>query len=113
MSASSVVELQPGGKRGGTVGVAVEDLPVGPFDLQRAVEPLDLAVLPRAVRLDELVLSAELGNRLLDGGGVAVGQGVVGDQPLNPGDPVGGEVSGGAEQERRAVAPISSVRISE
>ena len=63
MSASSVVELQPGGKRGGTVGVAEEDLPVGPFDLQGAVEPLDLAVLPGAVRLDEPVLSAELGNR--------------------------------------------------
>jgi hypothetical protein len=47
VSASSVVELQPGGKRGGTVGVAEEDLPVGPFNLQRAVEPLDLAVLPR------------------------------------------------------------------
>jgi hypothetical protein len=63
VSASSVVEVQPGGKRGGTVGVVEEDLPVGPFDLQRAVEPLDLAVVPRAVRLDELVLGAELGNR--------------------------------------------------
>jgi hypothetical protein len=42
------------------VRVGDEDLPVGPFGLQRAVEPLDLAVLPRAVRLDELVFSAEL-----------------------------------------------------
>jgi len=100
VSASSVVELQPGGKRGGAVGVAEEDLPVGPFDLQCAVEPLNFAVLPRAVRLDEFVLSAELGNRLLDGGGVAVGPRVVGDQPLNPGDAVGGEVGGSAEQER-------------
>ena len=114
MSASSVVELQPRGKCGGTVGVAEEDLPVGPFGLQRAVEPLDLAVLPRAVRPDEPVLSAELGDRLLDGGGVAVGPSVVGDQPLNPRDPVGGEVGGSAEQEPTAqVVPISSVRISE
>ena len=89
------------GKRRGTVGVAEEDLPVGPFDLQGAVEPLDLAVLPRAVWLDELVLSAEPGNCLFDGGGVAVGQGVVGDQPLNSGDLVGGEVGGSAEQEPR------------
>jgi hypothetical protein len=101
VSASSVVELQPGGKRGGTVGVAEEDLPVGPFDLQCAVEPLDFSVLPRAVRLDEPVLNAELGNRLLDGGGVPVGPGVVGDQPLKPGNPVGGEVGGNAEQEPR------------
>ena len=94
--------------------VAEEDPPVGPFDLQCAVEPLDLAVLPRAVRLDEPVLNAELGNRLLDGGGVPVGPGVVGDQSLNPGNPVGGEVGGSAEQEPTAqVVPISSVRISE
>jgi hypothetical protein len=101
VSASSVVELQPAGKRGGTVGVAEVDLPVSPFGLQCAVEPFDLAVLPGAVRLDELVLNAELGNCSLDGGGVAVGQGVVGDQPLNPGDLVGGEVGGSAEQEPR------------
>ena len=113
MSASSVVELQPGGKRGGTVGVAEEDLPVGPFDLQGAVEPLDLAVLPRAVRLDELVLSPELSDCLLDGGGVAVGQGVVGDQPLNPGNLVGGEVGGSAEPNPAQVVPVSSVKISE
>jgi hypothetical protein len=53
------------------------------------------------VRLDEPVLSAELGNRLFAGAGVAVGPGVVGDQPLDPRDAVGGEVGGGAEQERR------------
>jgi hypothetical protein len=66
VSASSVVEVQPGGKRGGVVRVGDEDLPVGPFGLQRAVEPLDLAVLPRAVRLDELVFSAELAATLVE-----------------------------------------------
>jgi hypothetical protein len=78
VSASSVVELQPGGKRGGTVGVAEEDLPVGPFDLQRAVEPLDLAVLPRAVRLDELVAGSDAGEQVRERSAVAVREGVVG-----------------------------------
>src|SRR3982751_814249 len=54
VAASSVVVLDPRGKGGGALVVAGEDLAVGPFGGQRAVEPFDLAVLPRAVRLDEL-----------------------------------------------------------
>lgn len=54
MASSSVVVLEPGGKRGCPVGVGEEDVPVGPFGLQGAVEALDLAVLPGTVRLDEL-----------------------------------------------------------
>ena len=114
MSASSVVVVEPVRQGLGPLGVAGVGAAVGPFGEQGAVEPLDLAVLPGAVRLDEPVLSAELGNRLLDGGGVAVGPSIVGDQPLNPRDAVGGEVGGSAEQEPTAqVVPISSVKISE
>jgi hypothetical protein len=43
--------------------------------------------------------SQAMGNRLLDDGGVPVGPGVVGDQSVNPGNLVGGEVGGSAEQE--------------
>ena len=49
VAAFSVVVLEPGGKGGGAVVVAGEDLPVGPFGGQGAVEPFDLAVLPWAV----------------------------------------------------------------
>jgi hypothetical protein len=63
VSTSIVVELQPGVECFGTVGVAGEDLPVGPFGLQGSVEPLDLAVLPGAVRLDEALLGAQSGDR--------------------------------------------------
>ena len=44
---------------GGALGVAGEDLPVSPLADQCAVEALDLAVLPRAVRLDELLPGTE------------------------------------------------------
>jgi hypothetical protein len=46
VSASSVVELQPGGKRGGTVGVGEEDLPVGepPWVRRRVCGLRDLQV---------------------------------------------------------------------
>ena len=53
MASFSVVVLDPGCKRCGSVGVGEELLPVGPFGLQGAVEAFDLAVLPGAVRLDE------------------------------------------------------------
>ena len=60
----SVVVLEPGCKGGGAFVVAGEDLPVGPLGGQGAVEALDLAVLPGAVGLDELLRGAELRRRL-------------------------------------------------
>ena len=60
MAAFSVVVLEPGRKGGCSLLVAGEDLPVGPLGLQGAVEAFDLAVLPGAVGLDELVLGTEL-----------------------------------------------------
>src|SRR3954454_6710115 len=76
VAASSVVVLDPGGKGGGALVVAGEDLAVGPLGDQGAVEPFDLAVLPGAVRLDELLPGPELGAHA--GQGVPVGEGVVG-----------------------------------
>ena len=61
MTSSSVVVLDPGRKRGGALGVAGEHLPVGPLGLQGAVQSFDLAVLPWAVRFDELLTDAVLG----------------------------------------------------
>src|SRR5699024_4347080 len=98
----SVVSLEPGGKGGGSVGVGQEDLAVCPLDLQGAVEAFYFAVLPGAVRLDELVLRADRGDRVSHVVGPAVGEVVVGDYPLDLGDAVGGEVFGGAEHERCA-----------
>ena len=48
MTASSVVEVQPGLKGCCSFGAGGEDLPVGPLDLDGAVESFDLAVLPGA-----------------------------------------------------------------
>jgi hypothetical protein len=59
----SVVVLEPGRKGGGAFVVGEEDLPVGPLGLQGAVEAFDLAVLPGAVGLDELLLGAERSRR--------------------------------------------------
>jgi hypothetical protein len=59
-----VVVLEPWRKRRGWLGVGAEDLPVGPFDLRGAVEALDLAFLPGAVRFDELLPGAVRGTDL-------------------------------------------------
>src|SRR5205814_6949218 len=83
----------------GAFGVAGEDLPVGPFVGEGAVEPLHFAVLPGAMRADELLPGAQGGHGIAEGGAVAVGEGVVGDDALDGGDAVGGEVGGGAERE--------------
>src|SRR5918998_5509024 len=89
VAASSVVVLEPGGKGGGALVVAGERLPVGPLGDQGAVESFDLAVLPGAVRLDELLPRSERGAHALDG--VLVGPGVVGHHPLDLVDAVAGE----------------------
>lgn len=60
MAALSVVELDPGCKGSGPVGVGGEDSAVGPFALQGAVLAFHLAVLPGAVRLDEQVSGVQL-----------------------------------------------------
>ena len=64
VAASVVVVLDPWSERVGSVSVGEEGLAVGPLDLQRAVEAFDLAVLPRAVRLDEDVLDVVVGEEL-------------------------------------------------
>src|SRR5690625_6146185 len=70
-----------------------------PLGLQGAVEPLHLAVLPGTVRLDELLLRPDLGDRVDEGAAVAVGEGVVGHHPLDAGDAHGGEVGRRPAQE--------------
>ena len=71
-----------------------------------------LAVGPGAVRLDEPLLGAEGGDAVLEVGGVAVGEGVVGDHPLDAGDAVGSEVAAARVRNAAAVAPFSSDKIS-
>jgi len=61
VAAFSVVVLEPGCKGGSPVVVAGECLPVGPFGGEGAVESFDLAVLPGAVGLDELLLDTVSG----------------------------------------------------
>jgi hypothetical protein len=60
VAASSVVVLDPGGKGSCAFVVPGEGLAVGPLGGQGAVEAFDLAVLPRAVRLGELLSAAPL-----------------------------------------------------
>src|SRR3954465_1521403 len=67
VAASRVVVLDPGGKGGGALVVAGEDLAVGPLGDQGAVEPFDLAVLPGTVRLDELLPGTDRGAHLAQG----------------------------------------------
>src|SRR5512139_1058881 len=96
----SVVVLKPWRKSGGALLVGGEDLAVGPLGGQGAVEPFDLAVLPGAVGLDELLPDAVPGAQLPQR--VPVGPGVVGHQSLDVGDAVSGEVADGPLQERGA-----------
>jgi len=74
VAASSVVVLQPGGKGSGSLVVAGEDLPVGQFGGQGAVESFDLSRSARAVGLDEDLFGAEYDAGFEEG--VAVGPGV-------------------------------------
>ena len=60
MAAFSVVVLEPGRKGSGALVVGGEDLAVGPLGGQGSVEPFDLAVLPGAVRADELLGGAQV-----------------------------------------------------
>jgi hypothetical protein len=69
--------------------------------LDGAVEPLDLAVLPRAVRLDAQVSRSDVGDGGLEVTGRVVVLGVVGED-LAHGDAVAGEELGGPDQEAGA-----------
>src|SRR4029077_2496217 len=100
VGSSSVVVLEPGVEGVGACGVRVVAAPGGPFGLQGAVEAFDFAVGPGAVRADVALLRAERGDGVAERGGAAVGERVVGEHPFDAGDAVGGEVRGGAEQER-------------
>jgi hypothetical protein len=106
VAASGVVVLDPGGKGGGAFVVAGEDLAVGPFGGQGAVEPFDLAVLPRAVRSDGLLPGPD--RRAHGCLQLLVGEGVVGHGALDPVDAVGGEVGRGRERNAAQVASFSS-----
>ncbi len=94
MTALSVVELEPGCKSVGAVGIGGEGSVVGPFGLQGAVESLHLAVLPRAVRLDEFVPGTQVANGQCHVGRSAVAEMVVCDYPFDARNPLGRKVSG-------------------
>jgi hypothetical protein len=74
-----VVVVEPGVESSGALVIAGPGAGVGPFGLEGAVEALDFAVLPGAVGLDEELLGAELGDRVVEQGRVPVGEGVVAD----------------------------------
>jgi len=86
----------------GSFGVGGEYLSVCPFGGERPVEPLGFAVLPRAVRFDELVADAAVGEEFAQSSSVSVAEGVVGDQSFNALDAAAGEVVEGAFEERCA-----------
>jgi hypothetical protein len=78
--------------------IAGEDLPVSPFGGEGAVEAFDLAVGTGAVRFDEALLGAELGDGGFERGGMAVGEGVIPDDAFDAVDAVAGEELGSAEE---------------
>lgn len=102
VAAFSVVVLEPGRKCLCPLRVAGECLPVGPFSGQSAIESLDLAVLPRAVRFDELLRGPQFGADAFHLRRMAVGEGVVGEDPFDAVDALGSEVSSGSAQKVRA-----------
>jgi len=111
VDASSVVSLDERRKCRGPGSVGLEGLSVGPLGLQCPVEAFDFAVLPGAVRTDELLLDASFSTELSERESVCPG--VVGDQPLDAGDAVLGEVLDRASRNPAQVGPFSSGRISE
>lgn len=86
---------------------------VGPFGGEGAVESLDLAVLPGAVRADELVAHLVLVEELAETPAVPVGPGVVGHHTFD-GDVVGREELDRSSEERcSGVGPFVGVDLAE
>lgn len=102
MASLSVVGLEPWRQSGGAFVVGVEHLVVGPFGLQGAVESLDLAVLPRAVRLDRDVGCLQLFEERSEGEASGVAPVVVGHDCLDSVDAMGGEHGNGPGEKRSA-----------
>ena len=98
MDAFSVVVLKPGRKGVSSGLVGGEDLPVGPFGGEGAVEAFDFAVGPGAVRFDEPLLSSDRGDRVLEIGRVPISERVVGEDSFDPRDALAGEELGRAQQ---------------
>jgi len=86
--------------------VAGEDLPEGPLGGEGAVDAFDLAVSPGAVRFDEALLGPDLRHGFFERDRFPVGVGVVGEDPLDPGDAVGGEELRRAQQQSGAGAAL-------
>jgi hypothetical protein len=99
VDAFSVVVVQPRVKCRRSFGVAGIWLGVGPFGGQGPVESLDLAVGPRAVRVDEPLFGIQLCDGCLESGGLPVGEGVVGDDAYDCPDALCFEECGGSEEE--------------
>lgn len=106
VASSSVVELEPGRKGAGPLGVGAEDLVVGPLGLQGAVEPFHLAVLPWAVWLDEVVCSSQLGDSSGHLGRSAVAEVVVGEHSLDTRNTLCSKVVGSSGEKARAGGPL-------
>ncbi len=84
------VGLEPWRKCGLALVAAGEDLTVGPFGF---------AVGPGVAELDNAFNGSEISDGLAECSGVAVGEGVVGDDAFDPVDAVRGEVARGAGEE--------------
>ena len=88
MEAFSVVVVEPGCKCCRLFVVAGEDLVVGSFGGEGAIEAFDLAVGPGAERFNEALFGPEACDGFLECGGVSVGESVVGEDPFDLRDPV-------------------------
>ena len=84
------------------------DVAVCPLGLEHAVEALDLAVGPRAMRLDETLLRTGSCHGVLESAGFAVGAGVVGEDAFDPGHAAAGEERGRAEDDSGGCEALSS-----
>jgi hypothetical protein len=86
----------------GPLGVRRVGPEVGPLVEERAVEAFDLAVGLGSVGAGEFAGRAEVGEDVVPGQALAVGPGVVGQDPFDAGDAVVVEEGGRAGQEGRA-----------
>jgi hypothetical protein len=108
MSAVMVVQMEPVVQGSGAFAVGSVGAHIGPFGQQGAVEALDLAVGLGPVGAGEALDRSEVGDDLLELAAVAVGEGVVGQHPLDGDAMAGEEHPGPAEEPRAAVAALIS-----